>query len=155
MRMNCLSCGNQLPERHRMQLCTDCLRKHREPQVDARAIKLALGKWRPAWHEQAACRGKDPNLFHTELFGRDRGNPLASHAVRVAKFTCASCPVRRECLSDELAYEALHGPQPSIRGGTLPNERSSVSGPQEARIGQLLEQMDLQAEASGLKRKVA
>lgn len=52
--------------------------------------------------------------------------------------------MRRECLTDELAYEASYGPQPSIRGGSLSSERAAVYGDPETRVRLLLEQMDSQ-----------
>lgn len=46
---------------------------------------------RPAWHDRAACRGCDPDLFFPA-----RGD---SFGVREAKAICARCPVRAECLT--------------------------------------------------------
>jgi WhiB family redox-sensing transcriptional regulator len=45
---------------------------------------------RPAWHNQANCRGADPNLFFPE-WGDAR--PVEALAY------CARCPVTSECLA--------------------------------------------------------
>lgn len=50
---------------------------------------------KPAWLDQAACRGLNPNLFVPE-----RGD-VAS--IRTAKEICAECPVRNQCREYGLA----------------------------------------------------
>lgn len=64
---------------------------------------------RGAWLNLAACRDMSPQTF----WGRD----TAMRAVALA--TCASCPVRQDCLSDALALPAGGG----IRAGTSEKER--------------------------------
>lgn len=52
------------------------------------------------WHEEAACRTVDPEIFYTpEVLGaRSR-----AHDWTEARLVCASCPVRSTCL--EVALE--------------------------------------------------
>ena len=71
---------------------------------------------RPAagWREAAACRQADPELFF----------PIASAGqaaaeIQQAKAVCASCPVRRPCLTYALATAQEFG----IWGGRDENER--------------------------------
>jgi WhiB family redox-sensing transcriptional regulator len=62
-----------------------------------RALMLALfGRCGPppAWRADAACRNADPELFADPERTED------------AKAVCADCPVRAECLADQLAWEA-------------------------------------------------
>lgn len=66
------------------------------------------------WRHSAACRGMDPALFYP-----DKG---VGH--RIAKRTCAACPVRRECLQDALETdETRHG----LRGGLTPRQRQALA----------------------------
>lgn len=58
----------------------------------------------PAWTENAACAGQDPELFFS-----DRDLSLNAAAKRV----CAICPVRLACLADALASREEWG----VRGG--------------------------------------
>lgn len=55
------------------------------------------------WRSSAACRGYSPDMFHREL-GSRRGRPDAW--ANWAKTVCAACPVRAECLTEELLVEA-------------------------------------------------
>jgi WhiB family redox-sensing transcriptional regulator len=50
---------------------------------------------RQGWHERAACRGEDPDLFFPEA-----GDTIAT---RKARAICARCPVRVQCLEFALA----------------------------------------------------
>lgn len=43
---------------------------------------------RPAWHQHAACRGMDPDLFF----------PTRGEDVQQAQAVCRTCPVAEECL---------------------------------------------------------
>jgi len=71
-----------------------------------------FGFARPAWQQQGACRGLDPNLFFPE-----RGE-----SVKEAKAVCAPCPVRAECLDYALEnHEAL-----GISGGLSGRERRKL-----------------------------
>lgn len=47
---------------------------------------------RPHWHQAAACRGCDPDLFF----------PTRGAATKAIKAICARCPVRSECLDAAL-----------------------------------------------------
>ena len=51
------------------------------------ALTALLRQVRPTWHNDAACRGMGPDLFHPE-----RGEPVAP-ALEV----CASCTVVEPC----------------------------------------------------------
>ena len=113
------------------------------------------------WHTQAACRrlgSANPNPFDAEIWSRDRGYPLGSHQIRVAKAVCATCPVRRECLSAELAHQGDREPGQGIWGGTLPQERKVDRGLSlAANVDILLDRMNSQARIHGLigKERVA
>lgn len=62
--------------------------------------------------EQAACRGMDPNVFHTE-----RGE-----STKEAKAICGRCPIRQECLEFALEnYESF-----GIWGGLSERERRRI-----------------------------
>lgn len=87
--------------------------KHRRSAV--RPGELKAWRWwfeeeaRPAWHEQAACRGR------TDQFFQD-GRGAEAQAVRQAALDlCAGCPVRTECFAYADAAEVRHG----IWGGEL------------------------------------
>jgi WhiB family redox-sensing transcriptional regulator len=58
---------------------------------------------------QAACRGKDPNLWFPE-----QGTPAGE-----AKTICHTCPAQEECLDYALAHPWLQG----IWGGLNAKER--------------------------------
>jgi WhiB family redox-sensing transcriptional regulator len=61
---------------------------------------------RPAWHAQAACRGRGPELFF----------PPSGEDGVLAKAICARCPVREPCL--EAGAREL-----GVWGGTSERER--------------------------------
>jgi WhiB family redox-sensing transcriptional regulator len=70
------------------------------------------------WHERAACRGKDP-----ELFVIPKGKP--SKKINEAKQICATCPVKSWCLADALVDPNTRG----VRAGLfLPSEILQVVG---------------------------
>lgn len=60
-----------------------------------------------SWHDQAACAGA------TDVFFSDRSIPQA-------KAICAGCPVREECLAENL------GEKFGVFGGTTPRERARL-----------------------------
>lgn len=71
------------------------------------------GLARPAWHADAACRGR------TAAFFPGRGEwKLAEAAVAI----CQGCPVRDDCLDHALAEDERHG----IWGGTTERERRGL-----------------------------
>jgi WhiB family redox-sensing transcriptional regulator len=51
------------------------------------------------WRQSAACRGSDPELWFS---------PLPAHREQAAGI-CAPCPVRSDCLSEALRFEATSG----------------------------------------------
>jgi WhiB family redox-sensing transcriptional regulator len=60
----------------------------RQPRSKVNRLEEMIG--RPeAWKAQAACRGKDPELFF----------PTQGDHAPEAKALCASCPVQAECLN--------------------------------------------------------
>lgn len=65
---------------------------------------------RPAWHAQAACRGKGP----------DRWFPGQGDDLRPAREVCATCPVREPCL------EAARTERNGIWGGLSERERKRL-----------------------------
>lgn len=75
---------------------------------------------RPAWQEQAACRGLDPDDFVVEPTSWE-GEDLR---VRRARWVCAECPVRPECLA--FAFAAPSSLRWGVYAGTTPAERMSV-----------------------------
>lgn len=71
-----------------------------------------IAKLRPAWHAQAACKGKGDLMFPPE------GKRRHTEARRI----CASCPVRDQCLAEALDDPTLVG----IWGGLTPRERGRL-----------------------------
>lgn len=72
------------------------------------------------WMAKAACRGTDTNLFYPSWPTGPRGPNLvtAERAAAIdALAVCETCPVRAECLADN-----LRDPW-GVFGGTVPAER--------------------------------
>ena len=69
------------------------------------------------WHEHAACRGHDPELFFPEGDVR-----VAGAQVEKAKRVCRACPVANPCLIYALRRPEPHG----VWGGTTPDERRVI-----------------------------
>ncbi|TNY38169.1 WhiB family transcriptional regulator [Thermomonospora catenispora] len=67
------------------------------------------------WTDDAICRGADPELFYPINYSV----PVMVEQVREAKFICAQCPVRAECLD----WALRAGEPDGIWGGTTPEER--------------------------------
>lgn len=61
------------------------------------------------WREDAACRGKETNVFF----------PATDEEAGPAKAICATCPVREECLE----FALLTRQEDGIWGGTTETER--------------------------------
>jgi WhiB family redox-sensing transcriptional regulator len=81
--------------------------------VGALADLLAELTARPAWHREAACRGKGSDRWFV-----DRGGDIGP-----ARALCSECSVRAECLEAGMAEEnRLHG----LWGGMSPNERKQL-----------------------------
>lgn len=64
------------------------------------------------WAEQAACAGMPPHLFY----------PPPGPVPKVAKETCAICPVREECLDYALTNRETYG----VWGGLGEGERDAI-----------------------------
>ena len=67
---------------------------------------------KPKWHEAAACKDYECELFFP-LYVRD-----ATPALRI----CGMCPVRPECLAWALDKDIRHG----VWGGTTEQEREVI-----------------------------
>ena len=67
----------------------------------------------PTWLARAACRDSDPAIFDVE------GGP-AGEAIRI----CRTCPVRRECLADDLTSGNIPG---GIRAGIGEGDREAFA----------------------------
>lgn len=71
------------------------------------------------WHERAACRDEDPELF----FPVSASSPEYERQVTMAKSVCERCQVRFECLQDAVVRQAKDG----IWGGLTEVERKRLS----------------------------
>jgi WhiB family redox-sensing transcriptional regulator len=71
----------------------------------------------PTWRHQAACQGKEAELFFPPGPVEPRDARLAREAV--AKRICSTCPVRMLCLEYALAVREPYG----IWGGLNEYER--------------------------------
>jgi hypothetical protein len=70
-----------------------------------------------SWRDEASCRGRDQGDWFS-------GYP---EAVALARAVCFNCPVRRECLGDQLDYERLIGQTTDgMFGGRTPYERRVI-----------------------------
>jgi WhiB family redox-sensing transcriptional regulator len=72
------------------------------------------------WQSQAACRGQSASIFFAPPHFERRSAKLDREAR--AKAVCASCTVRKECLSYALRIGEAHG----IWGGLTEEERSHL-----------------------------
>lgn len=73
-----------------------------------------------AWQEHASCRGTDLTLFFGPATGDDREHPLDKRdRENEAKWFCAGCPVRTDCLEYALTHNEKYG----IWGGLDGDER--------------------------------
>lgn len=77
-------------------------------------MTIAAFSWAD-WNERAACIGQDTNRW----FGKP-------HETQPALVTCATCPVRAECLHDALRHETAGSPRYGIRGGLNGRERNRI-----------------------------
>jgi WhiB family redox-sensing transcriptional regulator len=71
--------------------------------------ELVYGR-RPAWHVEAACRGRGVNQWF----------PEQGESLEPARVVCASCPVRAECL--QAGMDEAHG----VWAGTSAVQRRKV-----------------------------
>ncbi len=79
-----------------------------------------------AWHESAACRFEDRDLFFPPE--QERGRYVGFREA-AAKQICRSCPVRGECLGYALAADERYG----VWGGLSAEERERVRRRRQAR----------------------
>ena len=86
--------------------------------MDFNARKL-YARLLPEWSNDAACAGKDPNIWFPES---DRAS--STEAVQKARRICLLCPVKRECL--EWAFENVHSTVEGIYAGTTGKEREQA-----------------------------
>lgn len=71
------------------------------------------------WHDHAACRDEDPELF----FPTTTAGPDHDRQVAMAKAVCERCDVRYECLEDAIIRQAKDG----IWGGMTEVERRRLA----------------------------
>ena len=97
---------------------------------------------RPRWQERAACRGRTDllNLF-VPVARQEKGNKARKCSEKIPEVVadlCRHCPVKRECLADVTAYDAMvkqdtnrlhsHGSKDvSIRAGLTPTMRAKLA----------------------------
>lgn len=71
------------------------------------------------WMQHAACRGKDPNLFHPTRGALDQ--------LRAAQQICAGCDVKQHCLTYAMANETRVGEAVGIWGGLSGRQRRKIA----------------------------
>lgn len=72
------------------------------------------------WRLRASCLGMPVTLFHEESWtAHHRAGPRLSYALSL----CRACPVRTECLLEEVAHDAVPC---GIRGGARPPEITAL-----------------------------
>jgi WhiB family redox-sensing transcriptional regulator len=71
------------------------------------------------WAEQAACKGRDPDIFHPRINYRNTRRDLVTIAEAPAKAVCAECPVTAECLD----YAERTRTEPGVWGGLGEGDR--------------------------------
>lgn len=71
---------------------------------------------RDTWHKRGNCHGED-----TEIFYPDPSQYLLQSKVILTY--CHTCPVKAECLADDLAVD---GPRWGIRGGMTATQRAKL-----------------------------
>lgn len=78
------------------------------------------------WYDLAICQEHDPEIFWTS----DTNRHVARRKAAEARAICLTCPVRFECLEDQLAYEARSNLSKDfmfgIFGGLTPTERLAI-----------------------------
>lgn len=82
------------------------------------------------WHDRAACREEDPELF----FPTATSGPDHDRQVTMAKSVCERCDVRHECLEDAIARQIKDG----IWGGLTDVERKRLALTGGTRRGRIL-----------------
>ena len=74
------------------------------------------------WQARGACRGQSAAIFFAPTHFERKEARAARE--RKAKAVCATCPVRKECLSYALRIREPHG----IWGGLSEVERRAITG---------------------------
>lgn len=67
-----------------------------------------------SWHQRAACRGMDIDLFFPETGAYNAGRQV-----------CRRCPVRAECLDWALSFTSVED-QAGLFGGVAPRGREDL-----------------------------
>ncbi len=75
------------------------------------------------WRDHAACLGMDEMFAQTMLPGKRNGHTIAE---RKAVAMCATCPVRRPCLDEELQLMREGTPSIGVFGGTTGADRRRI-----------------------------
>ncbi len=74
------------------------------------------------WADHAACKGMaktDPHVFFPDI---ERGM-TSPHVWDKAREICIGCPVRIECLEEQMPFEEASGRRDGMWGGLTPRER--------------------------------
>lgn len=74
------------------------------------------------WRDRAECRGLPHSIFFPVV--SDDGDYQPPEAYAESKAICMTCPVRRECLEDELRQGLFS--QHGMRGGVEPWQRRQL-----------------------------
>ncbi len=64
------------------------------------------------WHQQAACKGLDPEIFY----------PQSEEGAEIAKAICGQCGVQQSCLEHALGSRERDG----VWGGATEKERRRI-----------------------------
>lgn len=96
------------------------------PYIDSHATATRIVE---PWENQAACRGADPELFHSPEGERSSSAERADRED-AAKAYCRRCVVLDTCLLRALSEEEAPGSygREGIRGGLTPDERNAQFG---------------------------
>lgn len=99
--------------------CEPCKQAHTADN-NRRRLGVYIADRRPAltltpeaWHDRAACKGMDPDLFVPQ-----REDTMPKECATV----CAACEVRKACLDYAMRTREPFG----IYGGTTPAQRRSI-----------------------------
>lgn len=111
-----MACGGRVGVN---DLATERRRRYRPPRQEAvraaslfEALDLSDG-----WRREAACRGKDPDLWLPDV-----EDPAAKAKMARGKAVCARCPVAEQCA----AFATAMG-EPGVWGGLDERERARES----------------------------
>ncbi len=77
------------------------------------------------WRDQAACQGL-ATLFTATFFPSRRRGPSVTPQERAALAVCATCPVRQQCLDEELETMRLGAQSLGVFGGTTARQRADT-----------------------------